>query len=109
MNKKTTPGISAETIAQGIEKVKADLEVKPAIKQKADPKLFVSGRFDRNKSSGTTRSMFLLKSLEDEIKAHCRGGDVVVLNYLIKEGLKAVKSAEKLISVDCSEIMNDTL
>jgi hypothetical protein len=85
---------------------------KPAHAQKSakeTPKLFVSGRLDRKKHSYTPKSLILLTQLENEIKTYCRGGDLVVLNYLIKVGLEQVKASETIINVDMVEISSNII
>ncbi len=74
---------------------------------KETPKLFVSGRLDRKKYSYTPKSLILLTQLENEIKTYCRGGDLAILNYLIKAGLEKVKASETIINVDMEEITSD--
>lgn len=76
-------------------------------KSKATPKLFVSGRLDRKKDKYTAKSLILLTELENEIKIYCRGGDLAILNYLINEGLKKVKTADAPINIDVTEIVKD--
>lgn len=76
-------------------------------KNKVNPKLFVSGRLDRKKYEYVAKSLILLTQLEDEIKIYCRGGDLAILNYLIKEGLEKVKASNTPINVDIEEIEND--
>lgn len=63
------------------------------------PKLFVSGRLPRKKGT-SSRSLQLLHSIEEEMKQYCSGGDLVVLNYLIKLGLEKVKESHDLIIID---------
>jgi len=77
------------------------------IKNKTTPKLFVSGRLDRKKQTYTAKSLILLSSLENDIKTYCRGGELAILNYLIKEGLKNVKESDAPIHVDVTELEND--
>lgn len=73
-------------------------------KQKVTPKLFVNGRLDRKKHTYVAKSLILLTHLEEEIKLYCRGGDLAILNYLIKEGLEKVKTSVLSINVDIEEI-----
>lgn len=63
------------------------------------PKLFISGRLPRKKGT-SSRSLQLLHSIEEEMKQYCTGGDLVVLNYLIKLGLEKVKESPDIIIVD---------
>ena len=77
------------------------------IKSKVSPKLFVSGRLDRKRKNYTAKSLILLTSLEEDIKTYCRGGELAVLNYLIKEGLKSVKESSVPIHIDVTELESD--
>jgi len=43
---------------------------------------------------------------EEEIKNYCRGGELAILNYLIKEGLKNVKESNVPIHVEVAELEN---
>lgn len=67
--------------------------------QSGAPKLFVSGRLPRKKGT-SSRSLQLLHSIEEEMKQYCNGGDLVVLNYLIKLGLEKVKESQEIIIID---------
>jgi hypothetical protein len=82
-------------------------ELDSAQKNKRPPKLFVGGRLDRKKQSYRAKSLILLSSLDDEIKAYCRGGELAILNYLIKEGLKNVKEATVPIHIDVEDLESD--
>jgi hypothetical protein len=85
--------------------IKSSLPEKPInVPIKKEPKLFVTGRLDRKKHEYTITSLALLTKIEQEIKAYCNGGDLVVLNYLIKEGLKKVKESPHPITIDMTDI-----
>ena len=131
MNKQSLLG--KESLAEKMQKIKSEMDMKEIannphadevsktaqkITQKAEtltqpnknkiaPKLFVSGRLDRKKHNYIAKSLILLTQLEDEIKAYCRGGDLAILNYLIKEGLEKVKASNTPINVDIEEIESD--
>jgi len=77
------------------------------VKNKTTPKLFISGRLDRKKYTYVAKSLSLLAELEKEIKIYCRGGDLAILNYLIKEGLKHVKMSDVPINIEVKEIESD--
>lgn len=77
------------------------------VKSKITPKLFVSGRLDRKKQTYIAKSLILLTTLENDIKTYCRGGELAVLNYLIKEGLKNVKESGTPIHIDIAELESD--
>ena len=79
----------------------------PRQQNKLTPKLFVSGRLDRKKQRYTAKSLVLLNSIEDDIKAYCRGGELAILNYLIKEGLRNVRESNLPIHIDMVELEND--
>lgn len=121
MNKKI-PLLGKESIAERMEQIRKDMDIpddkekKPAIigksmklatssdNIKTNPKVFVSGRLDRKKHAYTAKSLILLTQLDEEIKIYCRGGDLVILNYLILEGLKKVKESVSPINIDMEEI-----
>ena len=67
------------------------------------PKLVVNGRLPRKKGS-SSRSLQLMHSLEEEIKRHCSGGELVVINYLIKLGLEQVKNSDGTIFVNADDM-----
>jgi hypothetical protein len=67
------------------------------------PKLVVNGRLPRKKGS-SSRSLQLMHSLEEEIKRCCSGGELVVINYLIKLGLEQVKKSETTIFVNADDM-----
>jgi hypothetical protein len=67
------------------------------------PKLFISGRLPRKKGT-SSRSLQLLHSIEEDMKQLCTGGDLVVLNYLIKLGLEKVKESQEIIIIDSETI-----
>lgn len=69
-----------------------------------EPKLYVSGRFDRKKYTYNSKAFYINQNLDNEIKAFCRGTDITIYNYLIFMGLKAVKSLEKIKNAEASEI-----
>jgi hypothetical protein len=122
--------LGKESLADKMKKIKQEMDIKELIiedkrtiphpplntspdfikhvsKNRIEPKLFISGRLDRKKYIYTAKSLFLLSRLEDEIKAYCRGGDLVILNYLISEGLNNVKKSGKPISIEMEEFVND--
>ena len=72
--------------------------------QKTDYKLFVNGRLDRKKHTYIAKPLFLFSGLDEEIKLHCRGAEVAILNYLIKFALDAVKKLEKPLTVDIADV-----
>jgi len=78
-------------------------------KNKIPPKLFINGRSDRKKHKHEPKSLMLLSYLEEEIKTYCRGGDLAILNYLIKEGIKNVKASETPINIDIDDIETDII
>jgi hypothetical protein len=77
------------------------------VTSKITPKLFVSGRLDRKKQTYSAKSLILLTTLENDIKTYCRGGELAVLNYLIKEGLKNVKESGAPIHIDIADLESD--
>ncbi len=101
---------NTEDLAEKMKKIKEQLgERSSAAPEKIKyanvaPKLFVSGRLDRKKHQYSARSLTLLGKLEDEIKAYCRGGEIAVLNYLLREGLRKVKESATPINIDMSDI-----
>jgi hypothetical protein len=114
MSKKNLLG--KESLAEKMLKLKQEMNVeeserkeKQPSKEKVIPKLFISGRLDRKKHAYTAKSLILLTKLEDEIKVYCRGGDLAILNYLIKEGLKKVKASDTPINVEMEEIESDII
>lgn len=100
----------AEDLAEKMKKIKEQInENNPLMSIKANqveitPKLFVSGRLDRKKHKYSARSLTLLSKLEEEIKGYCRGGEIAVLNYLIREGLRKVKESAVTINIDMADI-----
>jgi hypothetical protein len=126
MSKKNLLG--AESLAEKMQKIKNEMEgskkqpdnresfksipLKKTVSRKetkTNPKLFISGRLDRKKHPYTPKSLMLLTQIENEIKIYCRGGDLAILNYLIKEGLEKVKSSNETINVDMDEITSDII
>lgn len=95
---------SDEKIVKLSNKTKKSLSKDSSPKDKTTPKLFISGRLDRKKHTYIAKSLSLLASLDEEIKTYCRGGDLTILNYLIKEGLKNVKKSAAPINVEVEEI-----
>ena len=93
--------------AKSTPKTSKPLAKESPAKNKPAPKLFISGRLDRKKHTYIAKSLSLLASLEEEIKLYCRGGDLTILNYLIKEGLKNVKKSAAPINVEVEEIETD--
>jgi hypothetical protein len=99
-----------EELAEKMKKIKEQLKDQPSVMPEKErntnisPKLFVSGRLDRKKHRYSARSLTLLCKLEDEIKTYCRGGEIAVLNYLIREGLKKIKESAITINIDMSDI-----
>lgn len=104
--KKVKEGLASTAIPEEINEINL-VKTKPV--KKIPPKLFVSGRLDRKKRKYTVRSLVLLESINNEIKAYCKGGELAILNYLIKEGLESVKRAESPINVEMIEIEDGVL
>jgi hypothetical protein len=105
-----------EDLAEKMKKIKEQLsgeknlpKMQPKENSNISPKLFVSGRLDRKSHNYSARSLTLLGRLEDEIKSYCRGGEIAVLNYLIREGLRKVKDSTNTINIDMSEIEGDDI
>ena len=110
MDVKETANISLKDKLKTSQKGSKKTEIsKQLIKSKTNPKLFVSGRLDRKKHNYVAKSLILLTQLEKEIKAYCRGGDLAILNYLIKEGLNKVKASNTPINVDIEDIETNIL
>ena len=86
-----------------------NIEGKKKRNEKIKPKLFVSGRLNRKKHKYISRSLILLKNVEDDVKDYCRGGDLCILNYLIKEGLKSIKSKEEALNIDMEDIEQEVI
>lgn len=115
--------LGKESLATRMKKIKEELDISEeqnilqentqgtsvVSAKKIEPKLFVSGRLDRKEHTYTAKSLILLEQLENEIKTYCRGGDLAILNYLIKEGLKKVKSLKTTTNIDMTEIENDPI
>jgi len=71
------------------------------------PKIFINGKLNRKKHKYILRSLALLESINAEIQQYCRGGENAILNYLIKEGLKSVKSFNFIIDIKAEDIEED--
>lgn len=103
-------GSSTEDLAVKMNKIKETLakensdEKKDKKRLEISPKLFVSGRLDRKGCGYSIRTLSLLKSVEEEIKMYCRGGETAILNYLIMEGLEKVKKSSSVINFDTSNM-----
>lgn len=69
-----------------------------------NPKLYVAGRFNRKGNNYTSKSFYIHKDLDSQIKAYCRGTDITVYNYLISYGLEAIKNLPEMKTVDASEV-----
>lgn len=83
------------------------LPQKIELKKNITPKLFVSGRLDRKRFKYIAHSLVLPREMETEIKSYCRGSELAVLNYLIKEGLKKIKESKHTINIDTEEIYSE--
>lgn len=70
------------------------------------PILFVNGRLDRKSHNYIAKNFSLLESIEKEIKKHCRGLDLSVLNYLIFRGIESIKKEDKFLAIEYSDIEN---
>ena len=73
-------------------------------KEEQQPLLFVHGKLNRKKYQYTAKNFALLTSIENEVKACCKGIDLTVLNYLIYLGLESIKSKKDFTSIDWSEL-----
>lgn len=103
--------LGKDKLAERMEKAKQEMQTHKETDTANQPKpnLFISGRLDRKKNTYIAKSLMLLSEVDEEIKIYCRGGELAILNYLIKEGLKHVKKSGTRISVDMEEIESDTL
>lgn len=104
--------ISTTSIAAKLNQVKDTLKqnsvsIEPVFipkKEEQQPLLFVHGKLNRKKYQYTAKNFALLTSIENEIKACCKGIDLTVLNYLIYLGLESIKSKKDFTSIDWSEL-----
>jgi hypothetical protein len=110
--------LGSEPLAEKMEKLKKQFhqdnvdkaEVTPiqveekAKNPKLSPKLFISGRLDRKTYKYTARSLTLLNDTLEEMNMYCKGSELAILNYLIKEGLNKVKTSSEIINVDIEDI-----
>lgn len=101
--KKASDEMSEETTAKP---PKAELK-NTEKKAKVEPKLYISGYLDRKKRKYVARSLVIPESIDLEIKAYCKGGDLAILNYLIEQGLKNVKTSRNAISIDTNDIFKE--
>ena len=69
-----------------------------------DPKLYVSGRFNRKKHSYKTKAFYINDGLDTEIKKYCHGTDITVYNYLISLGLDLIKQRSDMKTADATEV-----
>jgi hypothetical protein len=108
--------LGKESLAEKMSRIKKEMNTEEStefikspknIKNKIPPKLFINGRLDRKKHNYMPKSLMLLSKLEEEIKTYCKGGDLAILNYLIKEGIKNVKAADMPINIDIDDIESD--
>lgn len=96
--------VSTKTIADKLKIVEEELGIISERETEKDtPLLFINGRLNRKNHSYIAKNFSLLKSLDTEIKKHCKGVDLTILNYLIFLGLKKIKKNEKIESIEYSE------
>lgn len=102
--------LGSESIADKLKKAQSEL-AQPAkrTKKQNQRKLFINGRLDRKNYPYLSRSLMLLPHIEEEIKTYCQGGDLPILLYLIREGLKAVKASEVPIIIDVEDIETELM
>jgi hypothetical protein len=71
-----------------------------------EPKLHVTGRFDKSLLSHVNKALYLPEKMNEEIKSYCKGSDISVYNYLMYLGLQKVKSSHEILYGDVEKIEN---
>ncbi len=71
-------------------------------------KLYVAGRANRKEFEYVTKGFYILKSLDEQVKEYCSGGDVAVYNKLIDIGLEVVKSSQDIMFSNVSDLEKKT-
>lgn len=99
--------ISTSRIAEKLKLAQNEMTTLNTSSQAVDkPILFVNGRLNRKKHNYIAKNFSLLESTEKEIKKHCKGLDLAILNYLIFRGIESLKNEETFLSIDYSDIEN---